>query len=87
MLTADVPTALASGVFTENEMYISSISPLYGNADLVTLTWANQMMTFLIAGHETTASSFVWAISMLCKYSHIQVRLRDEVQAKLPDPR
>jgi len=54
----------------------------FSDEDLV-----NQLMTFLIAGHETTASAFSWAICMLCKYPDIQRRLRDEVRASLPDPR
>ena len=44
-------------------------------------------MTFLVAGHETTASALCFAICMLCKYPEIQSRLRDEVRSSLPDPR
>lgn len=47
----------------------------------------NQMMTFLIAGHETTASALSFAICMLCKHPEIQSRLRNEVRSSLPDPR
>ena len=47
----------------------------------------NQLMTFLIAGHETTASALSFAICMLCKYPAIQSRLREEVRSVLPDPR
>lgn len=47
----------------------------------------NQLMTFLIAGHETTASALSFAICMLCKYPEIQSRLRKEVRSLLPDPR
>ena len=47
----------------------------------------NQMMTFLIAGHETTASAFTWAVCMLCKYPNVQARLHAEVRSALPDPR
>ncbi len=54
----------------------------FSDEDLV-----NQLMTFLIAGHETTASVFSWAICMLCKYPDIQRRLREEVRASLPDSR
>ncbi len=45
------------------------------------------MMTFLIAGHETTASALSWAICMFCKNPGMQSRLRDEVRSALPDPR
>jgi len=44
----------------------------------------NQMMTFLAAGHETTATSITWAIYLLCKHPEIQSRLRDEVRSNLP---
>lgn len=44
----------------------------------------DQMMTFLAAGHETTASAMTWAIYMLCKHPEIQTRLRAEVREHLP---
>ena len=47
----------------------------------------NQLMTFLIAGHETTASALSFAIYMLCKNPEVQTRLRNEVRSLLPDPR
>ena len=54
----------------------------FSDEDLV-----NQMMTFLVAGHETTASALSWAICLLSKYPNIQERLRDEIRSSLPDPR
>ena len=54
----------------------------FSDEDLV-----NQLMTFLVAGHETTAAALSWAVCMLCKYPDIQARLRNEIQAALPDPR
>ena len=47
----------------------------------------NQLKTFLLAGYETTSSSFAWAICMLCKYPEVQARLCAEVQSLLPDCR
>ena len=47
----------------------------------------NQLMTFLIAGHETTASALSFAICMLCKYPEVQSCLCEEVRSRLPDPR
>ena len=47
----------------------------------------NQLMTFLIAGHETTASALSWAICMLCEHPEVQRRLGEEVRSSLPDPR
>ncbi len=44
----------------------------------------DQMMTFLAAGHETTATSMVWAIYALCKHPEYQTRVREEIRANLP---
>lgn len=43
----------------------------------------NQLMTFLAAGHETTASAMSWAVYLLCKHPDVQARLRAEVRAEL----
>ncbi|KAI0391149.1 cytochrome P450 [Xylariaceae sp. FL0594] len=44
----------------------------------------DQLMTFLAAGHETTASSMTWAIYVLSRFPQVQDRLRQEVREKLP---
>ena len=44
----------------------------------------DQMMTFLAAGHETTAGSLEWAVYSLAKHQDVQTRLREEVRANLP---
>lgn len=44
----------------------------------------NQMMTFLAAGHETTASAMTWAFYLLCLHPEVQTRLREEIRANLP---
>ncbi|KAK3070465.1 hypothetical protein LTR53_010421 [Teratosphaeriaceae sp. CCFEE 6253] len=44
----------------------------------------NQMMTFLVAGHETTATAMIWAIYLLCKHPDVQTKLREEVRSRLP---
>jgi cytochrome P450 len=44
----------------------------------------DQLMTFLAAGHETTATSMVWAIYLLCAHPQVQTRLRAEIRSKLP---
>ena len=43
----------------------------------------NNMMTFLAAGHETTASAFTWAVYQLCQRKDVQSRLREEVHAHI----
>ncbi|KAI9657828.1 MAG: hypothetical protein M1831_004064 [Alyxoria varia] len=44
----------------------------------------NQLMTFLAAGHETTASTLTWAIYLLCTNLDIQARLREELLGSSP---
>ncbi|KAL2255185.1 hypothetical protein VTK26DRAFT_3910 [Humicola hyalothermophila] len=46
----------------------------------------DQLMTFLAAGHETTASALTWAAYLLAKNPDMQARLRAEVRAHLPPP-
>ncbi|ORY03741.1 cytochrome P450 [Clohesyomyces aquaticus] len=43
----------------------------------------NQLMTFLAAGHETTASAMTWAVYLLCKHPEAQARLRKELRTSL----
>lgn len=51
----------------------------FSDEDLV-----NQLMTFLAAGHETTASAMTWAVYLLCKHPEVQQRLREEIRTSLP---
>lgn len=47
----------------------------------------NQLMTFLAAGHETTASALTWAVYLLCTNPSTQTRLRAELHAEIPNLR
>ena len=44
----------------------------------------DQLMTFLVAGHETTSHSLSWAVYHLCKHPRMQSRLRSELQGHVP---
>ncbi|KAI1470261.1 cytochrome P450 [Daldinia caldariorum] len=44
----------------------------------------DQLMTFLAAGHETTATAMTWGVYLLAKNPEIQKRLRAEVRERLP---
>ena len=44
----------------------------------------DQLMTFLAAGHETTASSMTWALLSLGRHPEMQKRLREEIRSNLP---
>ncbi|KAK8241319.1 cytochrome P450 [Phyllosticta capitalensis] len=54
----------------------------FSDEDLV-----NQMMTFLAAGHETTATSLTWAGFLFSQKPEVLKRLREEVRAHLPSPK
>ncbi|KAF2403885.1 cytochrome P450 [Trichodelitschia bisporula] len=43
----------------------------------------DHLLTFVAAGHETTAAAFVWAVYHLAKHPGIQKRLRDEIRANV----
>ena len=43
----------------------------------------DNMMTFLAAGHETTASTFTWALYMMCQHPEVQQKLRNEIHAHI----
>ncbi|KAF5269047.1 hypothetical protein FOXYS1_42 [Fusarium oxysporum] len=47
----------------------------------------DQLMTFLAAGHETTATALTWAIYILCKQPEAQTRLREEIRRHFPNPK
>ncbi|KAG0646456.1 Cytochrome P450 monooxygenase FUM15 [Hyphodiscus hymeniophilus] len=46
----------------------------------------DQITTFLLAGHETTAVSMTWACYGLCQHPEVQTRLRNEIRGRLPSP-
>jgi cytochrome P450 len=44
---------------------------------------ADQMMTFLAAGHGTTSHALQWSVYALCKHEDVQSRLRKEIRDNL----
>ncbi|KAI5807373.1 cytochrome P450 [Peziza echinospora] len=46
----------------------------------------DQLMTFLAAGHETTAASLTLALHLMSIHPEIQSRLRAEIHANIPSP-
>src|SRR6185295_6737469 len=45
----------------------------------------DEVVTFLVAGHETTAVALSWAWHLLSNHPHVERRLHDEVAAVLGD--
>lgn len=67
---------------SETGIDIISVALTSGTFDEENLV--DQSMTFLGAGHETTASALQWAVYALCQNPNVQSRLRDEIRANLP---
>jgi cytochrome P450 len=42
------------------------------------------LLNFVAAGHETTATTLVWAILTLCLHPSLQTRLRSEIESQIP---
>lgn len=46
----------------------------------------DQVMTFMLAGHETVAVSLTWCLQLLAQHPDVQARLFDDVRAGANDP-
>ncbi|KAK9468325.1 cytochrome P450, partial [Lipomyces arxii] len=78
----------------EKEMLAKSEDTVQKNRDILSLMlsggeWTvdqieNQIMTFLFAGHETTAGSLSWSLLQLAKSQDVQEKLRTEVRKSFP---
>ena len=56
-----------------------------GNEDKLSFeTMRDQVMTFLGAGHDTTATGVAWTLHLLAKYPAVQTRLREEIREYMP---
>lgn len=73
--------ALDKGVTGCDILSVALESGGFSNDNLV-----DQLMTFLAAGHETTASAMLWACYLLCEHRDVQARLRAEIRERLPSP-
>ncbi|KAK1988604.1 cytochrome P450 78A3 [Colletotrichum cereale] len=55
-----------------------------GEAGLSFETMRDQVMTFLGAGHDTTATGVAWTLHLLSKHPVVQSRLREEIKDHMP---
>lgn len=55
-----------------------------GGAGLSFETMRDQIMTFLGAGHDTTATGVAWTLHLLSTHPEIQSRLRQEIKDNMP---
>ncbi|KAI0097203.1 cytochrome P450 [Nemania sp. FL0031] len=75
---------LESEIADKTEKDILTVALSYGGFTEDELV--EQLLTFLAAGHETTATSLGWSIYVLSKNPEMQTRLREEIRAHLPSP-
>ncbi|KAH8178060.1 cytochrome p450 domain-containing protein [Sarocladium implicatum] len=61
------------------------LSLLMKSGDFSDEALKDQLLTFLAAGHETTASALTWACYLLTRHPDIQEKLREEVKGALPE--
>ncbi|KAK9446607.1 cytochrome P450 [Limtongia smithiae] len=69
----------------DSEIDILNIMIEEGNGEWTVETMADQLATFLLAGHETSAAATTIALYYLCKHEDIQARLRNEIRTHFPD--
>ena len=55
-----------------------------GETGLSFETMRDQIMTFLGAGHDTTAAGVAWTLHTLSKHPEVQSRLREEIRERMP---
>ncbi|KAK2807026.1 hypothetical protein FQN50_005600 [Emmonsiellopsis sp. PD_5] len=76
--------ALASNKFTAEDLESDILGTMMVGGDFTDDELVDQMLTFLAAGHETTASALTWACYLLTQHPDIQTRLRDEIRTAIP---
>ena len=94
-----ITSRVAEKIAIEKQAEVSKTSDSGDGADILTImlrsghysiekdySIGDQVLTFLSAGNETTATALTWAIYLLSlpKYRHIQERLRAEIHSHFP---
>lgn len=69
---------------TEKQSDVDIISVALESAGFSDDNLVDQMMTFMAAGHETTATASIWMTYLLCQHKDVQTRLRNEIRNSLP---
>ncbi|CAJ0827822.1 7136_t:CDS:2 [Entrophospora sp. SA101] len=88
-LVQDKLDELKKGELDSNDMISGLLKANYGQTDtneqMSFEEIRNQIMTFLIAGHETTGVMMSWILYYLSKDQEIQDKLREEIVKEFPD--
>jgi cytochrome P450 len=75
--------ASRSDAGSESETLLDLLIEAEGEARITAIGVRNEMMTMIIAGHETVASALTWAWRLVGDDAHVAQRLRDEGRALL----
>ncbi|KAL4867836.1 hypothetical protein BDV12DRAFT_110981 [Aspergillus spectabilis] len=76
--------AITATKATAAELEADILGSMMLSGDFTDDELVDQMLTFLAAGHETTASALTWTCYLLTLHPEIQERLRAEVRAAIP---
>ena len=80
----DLVTSKRERMSAQKDGGIDILSVAFQSGGFTDENLVDQMMTFLAAGHETTATAMTWAIRTLAQHPAIQSRLRAEIRTHLP---
>ncbi|KAL2846866.1 cytochrome P450 [Aspergillus pseudoustus] len=69
---------------TATELEADILGSMMLGGDFTDDELVDQMLTFLAAGHETTASALTWTCYLLTLHPDVQERLRAEIRAAIP---
>ncbi|KAF4212512.1 hypothetical protein CNMCM8980_000902 [Aspergillus fumigatiaffinis] len=75
---------IVSSNMTAKELEADILGTMMVGGDFTDDELVDQMLTFLAAGHETTASALTWACYLLTLYPDVQERLRAEIREHIP---
>ncbi|KAJ5951503.1 uncharacterized protein N7479_009916 [Penicillium vulpinum] len=75
---------LAGSKLSAQDLEADILGTMMLGGDFSDTELVDQMLTFLAAGHETTASALTWACYLLHLHPEYQTRLRNEIRTKIP---
>ncbi|RHZ62720.1 hypothetical protein CDV55_106203 [Aspergillus turcosus] len=75
---------IVSSKMTAKELEADILGTMMVGGDFTDDELVDQMLTFLAAGHETTASALTWACYLLTLNPDVQERLRAEIREHIP---
>ncbi|KAL4802612.1 cytochrome P450 [Aspergillus unguis] len=69
---------------TASELEADILGSMMLSGDFTDDELVDQMLTFLAAGHETTASALTWTCYLLTLHPEVQTQLREEIRSAIP---